>query len=220
LYCRSEGDYSAVKGRGGPIDCSLAYSLDGKHFQRATYDAFIPRPELGEHGGGCLYTGCFAVDEDAGEIRFYSGGSKAEHFIDQTLNDAALMMHTLRMDGFFRYESYSLQGSVMTRRVVFTGDSALRINARAPHGEVRVRILTTGGASVPGYDFSDCRPLVGDQVNWTPEWTSGKRVADLDRKTEYHIEVQIACGELYAIRGDFKLCYGFGHDKAAALYLP
>jgi hypothetical protein len=220
LYCRSEGDYSAVKGRGGPIDCSLAYSLDGKHFQRATYDAFIPRPELGEHGGGCLYTGCFAVDEDAGEIRFYSGGSKAEHFIDQTLNDAALMMHTLRMDGFFRYESYCLQGSVMTRRVVFTGDSALRINARAPHGEVRVRILTTGGASVPGYDFSDCRPLVGDQVNWTPEWTSGKRVADLDRKTEYHIEVQIACGELYAIRGDFKLCYGFGHDKAAALYLP
>jgi hypothetical protein len=160
------------------------------------------------------------VDEAAGEIRFYSGGSKAEHFIDQTLNDAALMMHTLRLDGFFRYESYCLQGRVMTRRVVFTGNGDLRINARAPHGEVRARILTTRGESVPGYDFADCRPLVGDEIFWNPRWTSGRRIADLDKKTEYHIEVQVACGELYAIRGDFRLCYGAGHDKAPALYLP
>ncbi len=220
LFCRPEGDYSAVKGRGGPIDCSLAYSMDGKHFQRATYDAFIPRPELGQHGSGCIYTGCFAVDEEAGEIRFYSGGSKAEHFIDQTLSDAALMLHTLRLDGFFRYESHCLRGSVMTRRIRFTGDSDLRLNVRAPHGQVLVRILEPGGTSVRGFDFSDCVPLVGDEIAWVPKWTSGKRIADLDLEKRYHIEVEIWCGELYAIRGDFELNYGGGQEKAAALYLP
>jgi len=220
LFCRPSGDFSSVKGRGGKVDCSLAYSLDGKHFQRATHDAFIPCTEPGEHGGGSVYTGCFAVDEEAGLIRFYSGGSKAEHFIDQTLNDAALMLHTLRLDGFFRYESGALKGSVMTRRIRFTGDDDLRINARAPHGQVLVRVLEPGGKSVAGFDFADCEPLVGDEVAWVPKWKSGKRIADLPREGFYHIEVQLWCGELYAIRGGFELNYGGGQEQAAALYLP
>jgi hypothetical protein len=220
LYVRPFDDWSAVKGRGGAIDCSLAYSLDGKHFQRATYDAFIPCNARGEHGGGCIYVGGFAVDEDAGEIRFYSGGSKAEHFIDQSLSDAALMVHRMRLDGFFRYESGALKGSVTTRRIRFTGESDLRLNARAPYGEVRVQILEPGGRPVPGYNSEDCVPLVGDEFHWTPSWTSGKRIADLDRDKEYHVDVELWCGELYAIRGDFELRYGHGQDGAKVQYLP
>jgi hypothetical protein len=219
LYCRPTDDLAGVKGRGGPIDCSLAYSLDGKHFQRATFDAFIPCNERGEHGGGAVYTGCFALDEDGGQVRFYSGGSKAEHFLDQTLSDAALMLHTMRLDGFFRFESYALRGHVMTRTLRFTGDGDLRLNVRAPHGQIRVRITDPGGRSIPGYDHADCVPLVGDELFWTPVWTSGKRIADLDRDQRYHIEVDLVCGELYAIRGDFQLHYGGGQEGAQAVYL-
>jgi hypothetical protein len=219
LYCRPTGDIAGVKGRGGPIDCSLAYSLDGKHFQRATYDAFIPCNDRGEHGGGCVYVGCLVKDEESGVIRFYSGGSKAEHFLDQTLTDAALMLHTLRLDGFFRLESYALRGTVMTRTLKFTGDGDLRLNARAPYGQVRVRITDPSGTAIPGYSFDECVPLAGDELFWTPVWTSGKRIASLPRDLRYHIEVELVCGELYAIRGDFQLDYGFGREDADATYL-
>jgi hypothetical protein len=219
LHTRPMDELNGPKGRGGAIDCSLAYSLDGRHFQRATHDAFIACNERGEHGGGCVYTGCFAVDEEAGLIRFYSGGSKAEHLVDQTLNDAALLLHTLRLDGFFRLESYAFRGSVMTRTLTFTGDADLRLNVRAPHGQVRVRITDPRGTSIPGYDFADCVPMTGDELFWTPVWTSGKRVADLPGGRRYHIDVDLACAELYAIRGDFQLTYGAGQEQAGNVFL-
>jgi hypothetical protein len=219
LFCRPTDDLAGVKGRGGPIDCTLAYSWDGKHFQRATYDAFIPCNERGEHGGGCVYVGSMITDQEAGRIRFYSGGSKAEHFLDQTLPDAALMLHTMRLDGFFRLESYALRGSVMTRTLKFTGDGDLKINARAPFGEVRARITDPRGSTIPGFSFDECEPLIGDEIYWSPVWSSGKRVADLPRDVRYHIEIDLVAGELYAIRGDFQLHYGFGQDEAEAIYL-
>jgi hypothetical protein len=225
LHCHPTEELAGIKGHGGPIDCSLAYSLDGWHFHRATHKAFIPTNPRGEHGGGCVYVGCMVVDEENGLIRFYSGGSKAEHFVDQTLTDAALMLHTLRLDGFFRLESYVMRGTVMTRTLMFeqgTGPDGrvdLRLNARAPHGQVRVRITDPQGHAIEGFDWDDCVPLIGDDLFWRPLWRSGRTLDELAKDARYHIEVELISAELYAIRGDLQLHYGFGHEHAPSRYM-
>lgn len=190
----------------GPLDCALAYSFDGWHYVRATHEAFIPVNERGEHGGGCIYCGTMLVD-DRPQIRFYSGGSKAEHFVDQNITDAALMLHTLRLDGFFRLESYSTLGRIMTRSVVFSGPN-MKLNVRCPHGSVRVGLRGNNGEVVEGFTLDDCVPFSGDDLFLQPSWRSGKTLSALCDGKRYHIEVELNCAEIYAIRGDLQMEYG------------
>ncbi len=203
------------KGYGGGIDCALAYSLDGWHFNRATHGAFIERNPRGEHGGGCLYTGAMVV-ADGKEIRFYSGGSKTEHFIDQDLDDAALTLHTLRLDGFFHLES-RVRGRVMTRLLIFSGGD-LRLNVRAPYGRVRVQFRDENEVPLPGYTLDECVPFKGDELYWRPEWTSGASIAALADKGKVLLEIELEDAELYAVRGDFQMNFGWGRENAPIQY--
>lgn len=187
----------------GAIDCDLVYSYDGNHFNRTFHGAFIPRNELGSHGGGCIYVGSMLVDEN-NTIRFYSGGSKAEHFQNQNLTDAALMLHTLRLDGFMYLATPSGKGGLRTRPFRITG-SDLRINVRSPWGGVRARLLDEVGQPLRGYDFSDCRPFSGDELFWQPVWKDGKTFGTARSNKRRQLELEIVTGEIYAIRGDFEM---------------
>ncbi len=203
------------KGMSGGIDCALAYSLDGWRFNRATHQAFIERNPRGEHGGGCVYTGAMVV-ANGREVRFYSGGSKAEHFVDQELTDAALMLHTLRLDGFFSLESV-VRGRIMTRLLKFTGPD-LRLNVRAPYGRVRVQLTDELGAPFQGFSFEDCVPFTGDDLFWSPVWKSGLGAAEFAALENLHIEVELHDAEIFAIRGDFMMNFGWGRDQAPLAY--
>ncbi|MCU6795980.1 hypothetical protein OB236_28055 [Paenibacillus sp. WQ 127069] len=189
----------------GPIDCSLAYSMDGRHFFRALHEPFIPRNERGEHGGGSIYTSTMLQAPD-GHLRFYSGGSKAEHFQDQNLDDAALLLHELRKDGFFYLESHAMIGRVMTRCVDF-GGNGLNLNVRAPYGRIRVQLSEAQGKPHDGFAFDDCVPFCGDTTAYSPVWKSGRLPSAL-HGIRTHIEVEVTSGELYAIRGDFEIQIG------------
>ncbi len=186
----------------GKINCELVYSYDGKHFNRTFRRPFIDNPELGDHGGGCIYTGSMMIDEN-NRIRFYSGGSKAEHFQNQELDDAALMMHDLRLDGFMYLATPSGRGYLRTRPLHILGDD-LRINARAPWGGIRVRILDEKGVVLPGFDYSDCQPLKGDELFWSPRWGGTRTFGDAASYKRRQLEIEVHTGEIFAIRGDFK----------------
>ena len=199
LYCDQQTQGLA----NGPMDIGLTYSYDGSHFNRASYDAFIPRNEMGEHGGGCIYASAMFVDPE-NNIRIYSGGSKAEHFQNQNLADAALMMHKLRLDGFMYLESISRTARVRTKWLRPTGES-LKINVNCPYGRIRVQIIDETGKPMPGFTYDDCTPFPGDALFWEPEW-NGKKFGDckVDRKRR-NIEIELVSGRLYAIRGDFEM---------------
>ncbi|MGI6544091.1 MAG: hypothetical protein ACOX44_13770 [Limnochordia bacterium] len=186
----------------GGMECALAYSYDGNHFNRLFHKPFIKRNELGDHGGGCIYTGCMLVDENH-QIRFYSGGSKAEHFQNQELTDAALMLHTLRLDGFAYLATHAGRGWVRTKPFIITGDD-LRINARSPYGGIRVRILDERAQEIPGFGFAECEPLLGDELFWSPRW-NGRTFGDVKSDERRSLEFEIMTGELYGIRGDFQM---------------
>ena len=185
----------------GPIECALAYSHDGWTFNRTFHRPLIGRNEMGDHGGGCVYVSSMMVDEH-NVIRFYSGGSKAEHFQRQDLADAALMLHTLRLDGFMYFATHAGRGRLRTRPLKIRGGD-LRINARSPWAGIRVRILDERGQELPGFGFEDCDPLVGDELFWTPRWTGGKTFGHAQSPKRRSLEIDICTGEIYAIRGDF-----------------
>ncbi len=187
----------------GSIDCELVYSYDGNRFNRTFHNAFIERNDLGEHGGGCIYTGSMLRDEN-NQIRFYSGGSKAEHFQDQTITDAALMLHTLRLDGFVYLATPAGKGYIRTRPLYIQGDD-LRINARSPFGGIRVQVLDETGRVIPGYSFAECHPLLGDELFWSPTWQGGKSIGGVKSYKRRQLEIEITTGEIYAIRGDIEM---------------
>jgi hypothetical protein len=185
----------------GPLDCALCYSYTGHSFNRAFHSTFIPRPELGEHGCGCIYVACMTRDRE-NLIRFYSGGSKAEHFRDQSLNDAALMLHTLRMDGFVSLKSYATKGRLITKGLVFEKPE-LSLNVRAPFGEIRVQVLDEGGEPVEGLTFADSIPFRGDELFHSPRWQSAAALKKVLGKQVY-LNIEIVEGEIFAIRGKFE----------------
>lgn len=188
----------------GRIDCSLTYSYNGEHFNRATHDPFVPAPPPGDHGGGSIYPSSMVRCEDG--IRFYSGGSKAEHFRDQDLDDAALLLHRLRTDGFAYLETTGTRGELLTRPLVFHGDD-LSLNVKSPYGTVRTQVVGLDGVPLEGLTYDDAAGFTGDAVEHTPEWTGDRSLSDVGPDPVY-LGVEIAEGRIYAVRGDFEVVPG------------
>lgn len=188
--------------RNGPVDAHLVYSYDGMSFNRTFRTPFVPRNERGQEGGGCIYPTAM-VQDDSGNIRIYSGSSHGEHYRDTQAGDAALLVHTLRRDGFMYLESYSHTGRVMTRCLHLYDPLDLSLNVRAPYGYVRVQLSDSVGQALPGYAFEDCAPFRGDEHFWKPQWKGALSQA-LPANEVARIEVELTNAELYAIRGNFE----------------
>ena len=188
---------------GGMLDNVLTYSYDGRFFNRGLPQAFIEPNELGQHGCGSIYTSSMLIDE-SNQIRFYSGASKSEHFLDRTLTDAALMLHTMRLDGFYYLKTLSSPGHLRTLGLTVKGPD-LRINVCSPYGAVKAQLLDHSGKIIEGCAFKDCEPFKGDALFWTPEWKSGKRgFSGCVENDIVFLELELTSAALYAIRGDFE----------------
>ena len=203
--------------RNGPIDSQLTYSYDGVCFNRTFRDPFVRRNARGEHGGGCIYPTAM-VQDDNGNIRIYSGTSYGEHYQRTGQPDAALLLHTLRRDGFMYLESYSCIGTVMTRCLHLHEPLDLKLNVRAPTGQVRVQLADPLGKPLSGYSFDNCVPFHGDDHFWRPVWRSDVPKALLGDDVA-RIEVELRNAELYAIRGNFSWMHlaevrGFRQDES------
>ena len=196
-----DGPYKFLHGK---IDCQLIYSYNGWHFQRGLRDTFIANGEPGEHGSGLIHASSMVVTDDD-TIRIYSTSSKGEHgqsFLDASIGtQSAILHHQLRLDGFCYFESAGGPGS-LTTRVIFWQGGELRINVKAPHGEVRVQVEDGNGKSLEGFGFEDCVPFAGDELFWRPMWNNGRSISELE-KSIVRLSVKLTHGAIYAIRGDF-----------------
>ncbi|HEY8742258.1 MAG TPA: hypothetical protein VIU62_04120, partial [Chloroflexota bacterium] len=188
----------------GKIDCQLAYSHNGWHFQRSLREPFLANSEPGTHGAGCLYP--MSVVAVGDELRVYSSATKAEHG-EVRRNPAnpwgAILLHTLRKDGFVYLEADGGPGELVTRTLLWHGGES-QFNVAAPQGEMRVQVLDINGAPLAGYGYDDCVPLRGDAMDWTPQWREGRMMAALGERI-VRLAVRLSNGRLYAIRGRFDL---------------
>lgn len=189
----------------GKIDCYLAYSYNGWHFQRTVREPFVPNGAPGEHGSGCIYPSSMVVD-GGGSIRIYSSSAKSEHGgIRKGVagHQSALLLHELRPDGFVYLSPDGGQGELSTRLLLWDGGEA-QLNVSAPHGEVRAQVADAVGAPIEGYAFEDCVPFSGDDLAWEPEWREGRRLDALKDRI-LRLQVRLTNGRLYAIRGEFEV---------------
>ena len=187
----------------GKIDCQLAYSLNGWHFQRTLREPFIPNGAPGEHGSGCLYPSSMVVDGDT--IRIYSSASRGEHaqiLADVESRQGALLLHTLRRDGFVYLEPAGGTGELVTRLLVWKGGE-LHLNVNVPRGQALVEVMQRDGTPVDGYSYEDCLPFTGDSLDWTPGWRDGRGLDALAGEV-LRIGVRLANGRLYAVRGSLE----------------
>jgi hypothetical protein len=183
----------------GHVDCQLAYSLNGWHFQRGFRTPFIGNDAPGQPTAGCVYPSSMIVKED-GSLWIYASAGTHEHAIIPP-GSGSILTYKLRRDGFVYLESANGVGVVGTIPLLWKGGE-LEINAQAPHGQARVRVTDSKGATIEGYGFEDCEPLKTDDVAWKPTWKNGKTLGGLGTRT-LRIEVELMSARLYALRGRF-----------------
>ena len=191
----------------GWIDCQLAYSYDGRRFQRGLREPFIPRNGPGEYGGGHIQPS--ALVEAGDEIRIYSTGGKHTHGMGARFEDRpdgrsgleAILCHTLRKDGFFHLEPAGGWAEITSKPLALR-DPEVTANLAAPHGEARYQITDVESRPLPGMTFDDCVPIVErDEIAWPLRFREASLGAVLNRPIR--IEVRWLNGRLYGFRGDW-----------------
>jgi len=191
------------------LDCELAYSLNGWHFQRGLRTPFIPNGAPGSPDCGVVYPSSM-VRRDDGSIFIYASACTLEHGHTPEGDTGTLITYKMRKDGFTYVESTGGNGVIGTR-TIYWNEGELSLNVQAQGGEVRVQvtdslprsgIFTTPPTALEGYSFEDSISFSGDDINWTPTWRDGKTLDALSGRS-IRIEVQLNSSRLYAMRGDF-----------------
>lgn len=191
--------FSPHKFKGGHVDCQLAYSLNGWHFQRFLRTPFIGIGSPGEPTAGCVYPSSMVEKEDDSLWIYASAGTHEHAFIPP--GSGSILTYRLRKDGFAYLESANGTGVVGTVTLLWKGGD-LELNVQSPHGLARVQVTTPEGNPIPGYTFEECEGLTGDETAWVPRWSGKKTMPELANRT-IRIEVELFSARLYAIRGQF-----------------
>ena len=193
----------------GPVSNHLVYSINGRNVNRTVRGQFIAPAEPGEFGGYGFYPCSLVQLPD--ELRIYSVGSRTDHGgrgrIPAGQRRSAMTLHTLRPDGFMYLESRSGSASVMTKGFELT-EGSLALNVEAPIGEVRAQVYVQTdvlpGDPPPvqqvaeGFSARECRPFSGDDLRWSPTWTSGRTLDELIGRT-VRVEILFERARLYAL---------------------
>lgn len=202
-YVEGSSPHKFIDGR---VDCQLAYSLNGRHWQRTLREPLIPNGAPGAPDAGAVYPAS-CVLADNGDIDLYASSCTCQHGRIPA-GSGSIAAYRLRRDGWVFLESRAGVGLVGTRSVFWQGGE-LEINVACPDGEARVQLTDARGIPLEGYTFEDALPFAGDDRAWIPQWRDGRRVEAL-RERCLRIEIRLNNGRLFAIRGDFLPLVG-GH---------
>jgi hypothetical protein len=190
----------------GPVDCQLAYSLNGWHWQRTLREPFIGNGPPGAPDAGTVYPSSWAFCQN-GDIDIYASACTHEHG-RVPRGSGSILAYRLRRDGWVYLESRAGEGEVGTRPVLWEG-GPLEVNVACPDGEARVQLTDGSGQPIEGFSFKEAVQFCGDDYAWTPEWR-GLRTTDELQDRCIRIEIRLKNGRLYGIRGDFMPLVG-GH---------
>lgn len=183
-------------------DALVMTSRDGYTFRR-TEEAFLtPGIECADNWiyGDCyFFYGMAETPSDIpgapNEISLYTGrGYRSEH--------VRICRYTLRLDGFFSWHCDYTPGKLLTKPMVFDGDS-LHINfATSCAGYVQIRLTDVNGTVLDGYDSGK---LFGDSVARTVRFE--RSLKELSGR-EIRMEISMRDADLYSFRFDTAVKWG------------
>ena len=157
----------------------LAWSPDTVHWERVCpYTDLVPHGELGEFGGGCSYASMRPQEID-GEVRVYFGADHGRHNADSQTRESTLMLALFDPDRFAGLTiKGTSSGSLVTVPLEVSGD-ALRLNANAKAGRVRVELQDESGQPLDGFNLDDCDPARGDALDAVVSWKGNASLASV-----------------------------------------
>lgn len=116
-----------------------------------------------------------------------------------TGKSSLLRRYTLRLDGFVSINAPWSGGELLTRPLVFTGDS-LHLNfASSAAGGVRIEIQDADGKAFPGFSAEDCEEQFGDAIDRKVTWKNEPNLSGLSGKT-VRLRFVLRDADLYAIQ--------------------
>ncbi|MBQ7176420.1 MAG: hypothetical protein IJS08_03310 [Victivallales bacterium] len=190
------------KFRGGTMGVQLAYSLNGRHWQRSLRKYFLgPELDVGDGLWQMTFPTSYLKQED-GSWLIYTGSSHAPHGStpEEILGMTAVRILRLRKDGFIclKTEKADEPSLLALREAVWNGGD-LTINLVAENATCAI-YDTTDGVPTMVRSHEDCIPFSGDSTNWTPQWKNGN-LDDFKKKTLI-VEIAMTNGKLFSIEYD------------------
>jgi len=155
-------------GNGRTVDCELAWSPDGLHWERILPGVpLIPRGPKGSYDSECIYAMAGPPVAQGGELMIFYGGDDFPH--TGWKRHCLPCLARLPLDHFAGYEPVDPDkpAKVVTRSLRLSGEG-LRITAAAEGGAVKAFALDEAGVVV-----AESAPLSGDLHEATLVWTSG-----------------------------------------------
>jgi hypothetical protein len=179
------------------IHNQLAWSRDGVHFERMP-----TRPKVIEYGpdgtwDDTMLSGCPQWIEAGDKWLIYYTGWDGPHETAQRTGGIGLA--TLRKEGFISQRGPRGGGVVCTRQLRWPG-GALRVNADAHEGEMRVRVSDALRKPLQGFNYEDCAAFTGDSVSHAVRW--GDRSLDALKGQVIRLEFFLKSADLYTFRAD------------------
>lgn len=198
-----------TKCTGGTMHVQLAYSHNGRHWQRSLRTPFVDaaHPDIvksmGEEGKMAFLTS--AIRQDDGSLLLYVMTNLKEHGTPNSeiqAKDTCVNVFRLREDGFAALEADDAENParVATREIAWHGGE-VSVNIAAEHATCAVYERTFYKVEpLEGFSHEDCVPFTGDSTAWVPEWKGGRLKQFAGRILV--IELRFADGRLYSISGD------------------
>ena len=90
--------------------------------------------------------------------------------------------YTLRTDGFISVNAGADGGELLTKPLIFTGDSLFVNFSTGAAGTLRVEIQDASGRALPGFGLEDCQAVIGDVIERRVRWKNNPDLAAIAGK--------------------------------------
>ena len=197
------------KYRGGSMHGELAYSLDGRHWQRSLRTPFIDgaHPDLVKAFGKPqnMVFPCSTLRQQDGSVLIYAAVTDVEHGTPPggQLGHDHIVIFKMRQDGFIRLTSADKNSdSLVAFREVCWNGGELSVNISAENATCAVYEMVTQAFDTElRLSHEDCKPFSGNSCAWHPRWKNGATLDDFKGKTIV-FEIKFRDGSIYSCSGN------------------
>ncbi len=93
---------------------------------------------------------------------------------------AHLQRYSMRLDGFASVRADTKGGELVTKPLQFSGERLSLNFSTSAAGQIQVELIDVAtGKAFPGFALSDCRPVIGNEIDRTVRWKGGAKLGEL-----------------------------------------
>jgi len=112
---------------------------------------------------------------------------------------AHLRRYSLRLDGFASLNAPYAGGEMVSKVLTFEGPRMILNFATSAAGEIRVEIQSPDGRPLPGFALSDCRAVIGNEIEREVVWAGGAGLESLIGRP-VRLRIALKDADLYSIQ--------------------